>query len=130
MQAVEQYQTRQTLAGNSNIWPQDAWWRSYGDAQLDALIDEGLKGSPTMTIAEARLRRAIATTQVARSASQPQVSAHTSFRVKPYRRDGKTTVWQRSISAGKSISGARTRLPSPLRSPYKRPAQPMSRRRS
>jgi NodT family efflux transporter outer membrane factor (OMF) lipoprotein len=76
MQAVEQYQTRQTLAGNSNIWPQDAWWRSYGDAQLDALIDEGLKGSPTMTIAEARLRRAIATTQVARSASQPQVSAH------------------------------------------------------
>ena len=75
IKSIEQYQTQQSLAGQSGTWPQDAWWRSYGDVQLDSLIAEGLKGSPTMTIAEARLRRALAMTQVTNSASQPQLNA-------------------------------------------------------
>ncbi|HEX7945069.1 MAG TPA: multidrug transporter, partial [Phenylobacterium sp.] len=36
-------------------WPADAWWRTYGDPQLDALIDEALAGSPDMAQAAARL---------------------------------------------------------------------------
>ena len=72
---IEQYQTQQSLSGKSADWPQDAWWQAYDDAQLDALIKEGLQGSPTMAIAEARLRRARAMTQVTGSASKPQLNA-------------------------------------------------------
>ncbi len=73
---LEQYQTQQSLAGQVAAWPQDAWWRAYGDLQLDALIEEGLKDAPSMTIAEARLRRAMALTQVTDSVSQPQLNAN------------------------------------------------------
>ena len=46
-------------------WPADGWWRSYGDPQLDALVDEALAGSPSLEIAQARLRAAQAQTVVA-----------------------------------------------------------------
>ena len=39
-------------------WPVDAWWRAYGDPQLDELVNEALQGSPSLEIAEARLRAA------------------------------------------------------------------------
>ena len=50
-----------TLSGapiNERAWPQDDWWRSYGDPQLDALIGEAIEGSPTLQVAQARLRAA------------------------------------------------------------------------
>ena len=72
---LKRHQSERSLAGQSTHWPQAAWWHSYGDTQLDALITEGLKNSPSMAIAEARLRRALAATQVTDSASQPQVTA-------------------------------------------------------
>ena len=56
----EAYATAQTLAASeAAAWPADAWWKAYGDAQLDALIDEALTGSPTLAQAQARLRREI-----------------------------------------------------------------------
>ncbi|MBV8657538.1 MAG: efflux transporter outer membrane subunit [Burkholderiales bacterium] len=36
-------------------WPEAQWWKRYGDAQLDALIDQALKDSPTMAAAHARV---------------------------------------------------------------------------
>src|SRR6185437_8163091 len=39
-------------------WPTDSWWSGYGDPQLDTLIDEAFAGSPTLEIAQARLRAA------------------------------------------------------------------------
>ena len=44
----------------TGTWPVEGWWRAYGDAQLDALIDEGLRNSPDVATADARLRRAAA----------------------------------------------------------------------
>src|SRR5215469_13301089 len=43
---------------DASAWPADGWWHRYGDPQLDKLVDEALAGSPTLTIAEARLRAA------------------------------------------------------------------------
>lgn len=57
-------------------WPADSWWTAYGDAQLDALIEEGMAGSPTLVEAEARVRQAEAFTEQARSALLPQISAN------------------------------------------------------
>jgi NodT family efflux transporter outer membrane factor (OMF) lipoprotein len=73
----DSYVTAQTLpASDAVAWPADAWWKGYGDTQLDALVDEGLKGSPTLAQAEARLRRAQALANQAKAAQLPSVSAN------------------------------------------------------
>jgi NodT family efflux transporter outer membrane factor (OMF) lipoprotein len=71
----ESYAAAQSLAAPAAEWPADAWWAAYGDAQLTALIEEGLAGSPTMTAAQARVRRAEALEAQAGAALQPQVGA-------------------------------------------------------
>jgi NodT family efflux transporter outer membrane factor (OMF) lipoprotein len=59
-------------------WPVDGWWRAYDDAQLDALIDEALKGSPTLAQAHARLDKAKATLGQTRASLLPSLSAQAS----------------------------------------------------
>jgi NodT family efflux transporter outer membrane factor (OMF) lipoprotein len=50
------------------------WWRSFGDSQLDALVERALAGNPNLKVAQARLARAQAGSALARSADGPQVS--------------------------------------------------------
>ena len=57
-------------------WPRDEWWHRYADPQLDALMTEALAGNPSLTIARARLGRAIADAGVARAALLPQLSGN------------------------------------------------------
>jgi NodT family efflux transporter outer membrane factor (OMF) lipoprotein len=52
-------------------WPTDTWWSDYGDPQLDALIDESFAGSPSLEIAQARLRAAQAQATGAQAARRP-----------------------------------------------------------
>lgn len=47
-----------TAQTNEKAWPEDDWWRAYGDPQLDSLMGEALAGSPSLQIAQARLRAA------------------------------------------------------------------------
>lgn len=56
-------------------WPEDSWWRAYGDPQLDGLIEEALSGAPSLVQAEARVRQADALAKQAGAALVPQVSA-------------------------------------------------------
>src|SRR5262249_43830043 len=49
-------------------WPTSHWWKQFRDPQLDALIDEALAGSPTLKIAEARTRKAVAAADTSRAA--------------------------------------------------------------
>jgi NodT family efflux transporter outer membrane factor (OMF) lipoprotein len=79
MKPMSQYASSQTLAGGGAAWPQDAWWRAYGDPQLDALIGEAIAGSPSLASAEARLRRAEAFVDTSRGATRPQLSANASI---------------------------------------------------
>ena len=46
------------------------WWHAYGDPQLDTLMTEALAGSPSLQIAQARLRQAQA---LATSAAAPRL---------------------------------------------------------
>ncbi|MEP6996841.1 MAG: efflux transporter outer membrane subunit [Betaproteobacteria bacterium] len=55
-------------------WPRSDWWKSLNDPQLDQLIDEALTGSPSLRVAEARTRQALAVAGVAQSALFPQVN--------------------------------------------------------
>ncbi len=50
------------------------WWHEFGDEQLNALVDQALQSSPTLRLAQARLARAQAVTEVADAATLPQVS--------------------------------------------------------
>ena len=65
-----------TFAGPTADWPSTDWWRAYGDTQLDRLIAEGLKDSPTIAAADARLRRAEALVTQAGAAGLPAISAN------------------------------------------------------
>ncbi len=68
----------QTIAGTATAttaWPATDWWRAYGDPQLDALIDEALAGSPSLRVATARTRDALARAGVADAARYPQLAA-------------------------------------------------------
>jgi NodT family efflux transporter outer membrane factor (OMF) lipoprotein len=56
-------------------WPDDSWWREYGDAQLTALIEQAIKGSPALAEAEARLRTAEGYARSANAALLPDASA-------------------------------------------------------
>ena len=71
----DSYAAAQTLSAPDTAWPADTWWKAYGDAQLDGLIDEALNGSPTLAQAQARLRRAQALASQAKAAQLPSVSA-------------------------------------------------------
>ncbi len=52
----------------------DAWWKEFGDPQLDALVDEALKGSPTLAASLARVRAAQSELSASRAATYPQVT--------------------------------------------------------
>ena len=45
------YETAKSFAAPVAEWPQETWWKAYGDPQLDQLIDEALAGSPDLKIA-------------------------------------------------------------------------------
>lgn len=63
-------------AAPEGSWPGDGWWKDYGDAQLAALIEEALAGSPTLAAADARARKAAAYSEGARAALLPTLSAN------------------------------------------------------
>ncbi|BAL96477.1 efflux transporter outer membrane subunit [Rubrivivax gelatinosus] len=68
------YAAAESFRAPAIAWPESRWWQAYGDAQLDALVDEALAGSPDLAAAAARLERAASYSQVAGSALKPQVT--------------------------------------------------------
>ena len=70
------YATTESFQAPQAQWPADKWWTSYGDPQLDKLMDEALAGSPTLAQAAARLRSAEAKAQESRAATLPSLSAN------------------------------------------------------
>jgi outer membrane protein TolC len=64
---------RSLQADGSAQWPSEGWWKGYGDPQLDALIEEGLKGSPDVSAAAARFAQANAAAQQAGAPLLPSV---------------------------------------------------------
>ncbi|WP_449466134.1 efflux transporter outer membrane subunit [Stenotrophomonas humi] len=74
---ADSLQAGQTLAGgglSASGFPAADWWRALGDAQLDALVEEGLRNSPSLDIADARLRQAQAQVAGAHADRLPSLS--------------------------------------------------------
>lgn len=75
LRTPESVAAAQSLAAEAADWPADRWWIAYGDPQLDALIEEGLTGSPDMAAAAARFRKAQGYAQQAGAALLPSLDA-------------------------------------------------------
>lgn len=78
LKPIRHYSSERVFAGDERAWPTDSWWTGYGDSQLDALMDEGLGGSPNIAVAVARLRKAQSYVYVARAADRPQLTGNAS----------------------------------------------------
>jgi len=59
-------------------WPTRDWWKALDDAQLDALIDEAVRDSPTLNIAAARTRKALAAADAAAAPLSPRIDGSAS----------------------------------------------------
>jgi len=61
-------------APQDSTLPADTWWQTFGDAQLNRLVDQALADSPSLRVAQARLARAQAGSDNADAAGKPQVN--------------------------------------------------------
>lgn len=61
-------------AGASVALP-EAWWREFGDEQLNRLVEQALRDNPSLRIAQARLACAQAGADVSAATSGPQLNA-------------------------------------------------------
>lgn len=59
--------------------PAAAWWKSFGSAKIDALVDRALAANTDLAVADATLRQARAQSRVAVAAGLPQVDASYQF---------------------------------------------------
>ncbi|KPF70227.1 hypothetical protein IP84_00185 [beta proteobacterium AAP99] len=75
-------QAYKTQAAGNAQWkpatPQDAqlrgnWWTSFNDSGLNALIEQGLSGSPSLAVLAARVQQARAQAGLADAARSPQI---------------------------------------------------------
>ena len=58
------------------VWPESDWWKQLGDAQLNGLIQEALRDSPDMQMANARAHQAIAAASAANADRMPTLNAN------------------------------------------------------
>ncbi len=86
-------------------WPEREWWKSYGDAQLTALISEGLAANPDMDAAFARINAAEARALSAHAPLVPSVDANVGVQRSLLSANGLfpppiggSTIWQNKAS--------------------------------
>lgn len=76
-------------AGSEAVAPVPiAWWREFGDQQLDALVERALAGNPNLAVAQARLRRARSAGELARAGTLPQVNGTLDITTQRYTENG------------------------------------------
>ncbi|MEN7430470.1 efflux transporter outer membrane subunit [Chromobacterium sp. TRC.1.1.SA] len=76
---LQQYQNTQSLPASDGVWANEQWWKKYGDAQLNALMDEALSQAPDLAAARARIERAEGLAQQAGAARLPGVDLNASL---------------------------------------------------
>ena len=75
-------------SGSSSMAVSAEWWKDFGDEQLNRLVAQALESSPNLKLAQARLARAQAVTEVADAATLPQLSAQFDATRQRYTKNG------------------------------------------
>jgi NodT family efflux transporter outer membrane factor (OMF) lipoprotein len=91
-----------TPAFKSGNWQQADWWRQFGDAQLNRLMDKALAENPDIRIAAARVRLAQQMAAFVHAGNQPQVAADASV---TRERFSKNYIFPPYIAADPQIQG-------------------------
>jgi len=68
--------TARSLGTPGQDWPVTRWWTTYGDPQLDRLVDRALRDNPGLALAQARIDKARAQAGTLAAIDGPQVSAN------------------------------------------------------
>lgn len=107
--AADTLAAAQPAAATAFEWPAEQWWTAFGDAQLNALIDEALAYGPSLDAAAARVRSAQAFTGTARSALYPYIDGTANLQYVHLSENwefpppfGGSTVWDNQIKIGAS----------------------------
>ena len=64
------------------------WWRDFGDETLNGLVVQALESNPNLKLAQARLARAQAVTELANAATLPQVNGQLDLTHQRYTANG------------------------------------------
>ena len=64
------------------------WWRDFGDETLNGLVAQALESNPNLKLAQARLARAQAATELANAATLPQVNGQLDLTLQRYTANG------------------------------------------
>ena len=74
-QEPERFKAAQSLVEvATSPGPATDWWKTFGDSQLDDLVGEALRDSPSVAIAMARVQRSHAVAGLADAARQPSLN--------------------------------------------------------
>lgn len=68
-----------TDAPANGQWPDAKWWKRYNDPQLDALVDQAMQDSPSLTAAQTRFDSAVQTVRAASAAAGIRADANASW---------------------------------------------------
>jgi NodT family efflux transporter outer membrane factor (OMF) lipoprotein len=79
MKRIDELGSSTSFSAPDAAWPGEGWWHAYEDSQLDSLIDEALRGSPDLDLAQARLHAAMAQAQGAHARLIPEVTGSASL---------------------------------------------------
>lgn len=93
-------------------WPQEQWWRVYGDDQLNHWIELATLGSPSLALAAARVRQAKAMAGIAESAEGLHINGDSTLKRHNWPADqfygpgalSNTTTWDNNAALGLSDS--------------------------
>ncbi len=90
-------------------WPASRWWAAWGDARLDALVEQALAGQPALQTAQARLRQAQAAAAATDAGRLPQVALSLDMTRQRYTENGLVpptlagaTEWSAGLQFGAS----------------------------
>jgi NodT family efflux transporter outer membrane factor (OMF) lipoprotein len=70
------------------VWPTQQWWEALHDPQLNQLVATALADSPTLRVAQARVRQASAIAGISEEATRPTVTATVSVNRERYAENG------------------------------------------
>jgi len=73
------FESTKSMTAPDAAWPEDAWWKTYSDPQLDRLIGDALKDSPDLKMAAARVRAAEAMADINESLLWPTIVGNGTF---------------------------------------------------
>jgi outer membrane protein TolC len=125
-------------------WPDERWWLQFGDAQLNALVEEALANSPNLRAARARVDKANALVVAANAARNVQVTGSLDSTRELFSKNGiyppplagswfwlnnlqlnvsyEFDIWDKNRSAYESALGSRRRRrPTPMPPPCSSP---------